>query len=55
MTPLKRPEHVLVKLSDIPTEIIAKYKLKEKTTADRNIYLEAIKGIRSTASGVASQ
>ena len=45
MTPLKRPEYVRVKLSDIPPEVIAEYKLKDKATADGCIYLEATKGM----------
>ena len=30
MTPLKRPEYIRMKLSDIPLEIIEEYKLREK-------------------------
>jgi hypothetical protein len=29
MTPLKRPEYAKIKLSDIPEEVIQKYRLQE--------------------------
>ena len=45
MTPLKRPEYVKIKLRDIPEEIIDEYKLRDLSTADRNIYIEATKGM----------
>ena len=45
MTPLKRPEFIRIKLSDIPDEIIKEYKLKEKVTKNGSIYIEAIRGM----------
>jgi hypothetical protein len=41
MTPLKRPEYVKIKLSDIPEEIIVKYKLHDLANADGSVYIEA--------------
>ena len=45
MTPLKRPEFIRIKLSDIPDEILKEYKLKEKVTKNGSIYIEAIRGM----------
>ena len=45
MTPLKRPEYVRLKLTDIPKDIIDEYGLNKKATADSSIYVEANKGI----------
>ncbi len=45
MTPLKRPEYIRMKLSDIPLEIIEEYKLREKVTPDGSIYIVANKGM----------
>jgi hypothetical protein len=41
MTPLKRPEYVEIKLSDIPEEIIGKYKLHNLANADVLKQIEA--------------
>jgi hypothetical protein len=40
MTPLLRPEYIRIRLTDLPDKIINEYKLKEKTTAKRFIYLK---------------
>ena len=45
MTPLKRPEYIKIKLSDIPDEIIKEYKLKDKVTKNGCIYIEANRGM----------
>ena len=45
MTPLKRPEYVKLKLSDIPEEIIVEYKLRELATPDGSVYIEITKGM----------
>ena len=45
MTPLKRPEFIHMKLSDIPIEIIEEYNLHEKATPDGFIYIVANKGM----------
>ena len=45
MTPLKRPEYVKIKLSDIPEEIIVKYKLHDLANADGSVYIEANRGM----------
>ena len=39
MMPLKWPEYAKIKISDIPEEVIDEYKLGEKTTTDRYIYI----------------
>ena len=46
-TPMKRYEYVKLRLSDIPEEIIAEYKLREsgKITADGFVYVEVRKGM----------
>jgi len=45
MTPLKRPEFIRMKLSNIPDEIIREYKLRNKATPDGSIYIVANKGM----------
>jgi hypothetical protein len=45
MTPLKRPEYVKIKLSDIPEEIIVEYKLHNLKNADGSVYIEANRGM----------
>jgi hypothetical protein len=45
MTPLKQPEYGRVKLTDIPDEIIGKYKLREKATPDESIYFKVVSGM----------
>jgi hypothetical protein len=45
MTPLKRPEYVKLKLSDIPEEIIVEHKLRELATPDGSVYIEITKGM----------
>ena len=45
MTPLKRPEYIKIKLSDIPDEIIKEYKLKEKATSNGFVFIEAVRGM----------
>jgi hypothetical protein len=42
---LKRPEFARVKLSDVPNEIINEYKLHEKVTPDRWIYIKCVKTV----------
>ena len=46
-TPMKRYEYVKLRLSDIPEEIIAEYKLREsgKITANDFVYIEVHKGM----------
>ena len=39
MTPLKRPEYIRIHIRDIPDEIIAEYKLKEKTESNGTVYI----------------
>ncbi len=39
MTPLKRPEYVKIKLSDVPEEIIVEYKLHNLANADGSVYV----------------
>jgi len=45
MTPLKRPEYVKIKLSDIPEKIIVKYKLHDLANADGSVYIESNRGM----------
>ena len=45
MTPLKRPEYIRIKLTDIPQEIIDEYKLMDKATPDGSIHIVASKGM----------
>ena len=45
MTPLKRPEYIRVRLSDMPEEIINEYKLREKANAKGFIFLSVHKGM----------
>ena len=45
MTPLKWPEFIRIKLSDIPQEIIEEYNLRSMATEDGSIYIEANKGM----------
>jgi hypothetical protein len=44
MTDLKRPKYGRVKLSDIPQEIIDKYKLNEKAK-DNWVYFKVVRGM----------
>jgi hypothetical protein len=41
MTHLHRPEFIRINLSDIPDEVVEKYKLKEKATINGIIYIKA--------------
>jgi hypothetical protein len=45
MTPLHRAKFIQIKLSDIPNEDIREYKLREKTTKNRSIYIRAKRGM----------
>ena len=45
MTPLKRPEYVKIKISDIPAEIIKEYELNDKVTEKGYIYIQANRGM----------
>eukprot|EP00956_Cyclotella_meneghiniana_P023795 scaffold46957_cov29-Cyclotella_meneghiniana.AAC.1 len=45
MTPLKRPEYIRMKMSDIPEEIILEYKLRDKISKEGSIYIMAIRGM----------
>ena len=45
MTPLKRPEYIRIHIRDIPDEIIAEYKLKEKTESNGTVYIVANHGM----------
>jgi hypothetical protein len=44
-TPMKRPEYMRIKLSDIPDEIIDEYKLRELVDEDGYVYCEITKGM----------
>jgi hypothetical protein len=45
MTPLHRPEFIQIKISDIPHEVIDKYKLREKATKNGSINIRAKRGM----------
>ena len=45
MNPLKHLEYVKIKLSDIPEEIIVKYKLHDIANADSKVFIEANRGM----------
>ena len=34
-----------MKLADIPEEIVAEYKLREKVTTDGHVYIEIVRGM----------
>jgi hypothetical protein len=44
-TPMKRPEYMQLKITDIPEEIIEQYKLKSSATPDGYIYCEITRGM----------
>jgi hypothetical protein len=44
-TPMKRPEYMRLKITDIPEEIIEQYKLKLSATPDRYVYCEITQGM----------
>ena len=44
-TPLKRPEYIRPKLSDIPDEIIEQYGLRDKASKDGYVYMAVTKGM----------
>jgi hypothetical protein len=44
-TPMKRPEYMLLKITDIPDEIIEEYKLMLLVTQDRCVYCEITRGM----------
>ena len=44
-TPLARYEYLLLKLSNLPDDVIEEYNLKEKTTNDGFVYVEVRKGM----------
>jgi hypothetical protein len=44
-TPMKRPEYMRLKLTDIPDEVIKHYNLRELATADGYVYCEVSKGM----------
>jgi hypothetical protein len=45
MTPLHCAEFIQFKLSDIPNEVTREYKLREKATKNRSIYIRAKRGM----------
>ncbi|KAL9178273.1 hypothetical protein ACHAXT_001701 [Thalassiosira profunda] len=44
-TPLKRPEFMRLKLSDIPDEVISQYKLNDLAEPDGSVYIKVIRGM----------
>ena len=44
-SPMKRPEYMKLKITDIPEEIIQEYNLKELVTQDGYVYCEITKGM----------
>jgi hypothetical protein len=45
MTPLHCANFIQIKISDIPDEVIREYKLREKATKNRSIYIRAKRGM----------
>jgi hypothetical protein len=45
MTPLHSAEFIQIKISDTPDEVIREYKLREKDTKNRSIYIRAKRGM----------
>ena len=45
MTPLKRPEYLRVKLTDLPDEIISEYKLHKKVNSKGMVAVKVTKGM----------
>ena len=45
MTPLKRPEYIRVRITDMPDEIISEYNLRDKVNAKGFIFIEVTKGM----------
>ena len=45
MTPLKCPEYICMKITDIPEEIIIKYNLRDIVEKDGSIYIMAVRGM----------
>ena len=41
MTPLNRPEYIIISIRDAPDEIVREYNLKEKIAADGSVYIAA--------------
>jgi hypothetical protein len=44
-TPMARPEYIRIKLSDIPDDVIERYKLREIVDADGYVYCRVEKGM----------
>ena len=44
-TPMKRPEYMRLKITDIPEEIIEHYKLREFVTENGYVYCEVTRGM----------
>ena len=44
-TPMKRPEYIKLKLTDIPEEVIEHYNLRELATPDGYVYCKVTKGM----------
>ena len=45
MTPLKQPDCAMIKITNIPEEIMKEYKLNEKVTTEWWVYVKVHKGI----------
>jgi hypothetical protein len=43
--PLARPEYILIKISNIPEEIINEYNLRDKITGSGHVHIETNKGM----------
>ncbi|KAL7502572.1 hypothetical protein ACHAXN_003578 [Cyclotella atomus] len=46
MTPLKRPEFIRIRLSEVPEEIIQEYNLRAKVNAKGMIHMKVVRGMR---------
>ena len=45
MTPLKRPEYIRIRLSEVPEEIIQEYNLRDKVNAKGMIHMKVVRGM----------
>jgi hypothetical protein len=45
MTPLKRPEYIRIRLSEVPEEIIREYNLRNKVNTKGMIHMKVVRGM----------
>jgi hypothetical protein len=55
MTPLHCAKFIQIKLSDIPNEVVREYKLREKATKNKSIYIRAKRGMYTSSRTIGQQ